>query len=493
MVNNLPIKFIIDSGSPVTLIPGCLFNDITTIKPLKTTYKDVNHQRIEFTGQTNALVKTNKETIELPLLITKAKTSPLMGLDWMQRLTINLSSNNETIQIHNIKLDNMDKKIIKLQNDFKDLFYNNKEIKNLSVKIQLKEGAQIIQQKARPIPIHLQDQVALDLKRLIKHGYLERATENTEDCFVIPAVITVKKDKSIKIALDSRKLNEITIKRKAQMPNMEELISRISRKIYEGKEGEILATKIDFDYAYGQIKLDENTKNLCIFTVTGGDFTGYYRFLKGFYGLADIPTIFQERIHTTLEHKHPAWLDDIIIVTTGSIDEHETEVRETLKKLEQAGYRLNPKKCEFFKKEIEWVGNKIDQQGIRPLQDKLEAITKINTPKTEKELKSFLGAIQYLSKYIEHLSANTDVLRKLLKKQNEWIWTDEQTEAFNKVKEGITKLPCLAHYNAQNENIITTDASTKELGATSWQKQKDGNLKPDSQADIYRTQKRNMR
>ena len=148
--------------------------------------------------------------------------------------------------------------------------------------------------------------MALELKRLIKHGYLERATEITEDCFPSPAVITVKKDKSVKIALDSRKLNEVTIKRKAQMPNMEELISRISRKISEGKEGEILATKLDFDYAYGQIKLDENTKNLCIFTVTGGDFTGHYRFLKGCYGLADIPKIFQERIDTTLEHKHPA-------------------------------------------------------------------------------------------------------------------------------------------------------------------------------------------
>ena len=121
-----------------------------------------------------------------------------------------------------------------------------------------------------------------------------------------PAVIIVKKDKSLKIVLDSRKHNEVTIKRKAQMPNMEELISRISRKISEGKQGELSATKLDFDYAYDQIKLDENTKNICIFTVTGGDFTGYYRFLKEFYGLADIPTFFQERIDTTLEHKHPA-------------------------------------------------------------------------------------------------------------------------------------------------------------------------------------------
>ena len=139
----------------------------------------------------------------------------------------------------------------------------------------------------------------------------------------------------------------------------------------------------------------------------------------------------------------------------------------------------------IFRKEIKWVGHKIDQRGIRPLQDKLEAITKINKPKNEKELKSFLGAIQYLSKYIENLSANTDVLRKLLEKQNEWIWTDEHIKAFNKLKEGITKIPCLAHYNAQNEIIITTDAITKGLGATLWQKQKDGNLKPVGFASRY--------
>ena len=278
-----------------------------------------------------------------------------------------------------------------------------------------------------------------EVKRLVKHRYVEKATEITEDCFVSPAVITLKKDKSVKIALDSRKLNEITVKRKAKMPNMEELISRISRKISEGSDGEILARKHGFDYAYGQIKLDEIQKNLCKFTVTRGDFTGYYRFRKFFYGVADIPTIFQERIDTTLEHKEPTWLDDIIIVTKRTRDKHEAEVREKMTKLEQAGSRLNPKKCEFFKKEIEWVGHKIDQQGIRPLKDILEAITKIDIPKKEKELNSFLGAIQYLSKYMENLPANTDILRILLKTQNNWIWTDEHTETFNKIENALQK------------------------------------------------------
>ena len=89
-----------------------------------------------------------------------------------------------------------------------------------------------------------------------------------------------------------------------------------------------------------------------------------------------------------------------------------------------------------------------------------------------------MGAIQDLSKCIENLSANTNILRKLLTKQNEWKWTEDYTNAFINIKEYIINIQCLAHYNAINENILTTDESTKGLGATLWQRQKDGNFKP---------------
>ena len=145
-----------------------------------------------------------------------------------------------------------------------------------------------------------------------------------------------------------------------------------------------------------------------------------------------------------------------------------------LTKLENTGYRLSESKSEFFKTEIEWIGHKIDQNGIRPLQDKLLAIKELKEPKNEKELKSFSGAIQYLSKYIENISAQTDILRQLLKKDNNWNWTTEHTKVFENLKQKITEIPCLAHYNSDYPNIITTDASTKGLGATLWQEQPDG-------------------
>ena len=151
---------------------------------------------------------------------------------------------------------------------------------------------------------------------------------------------------------------------------------------------------------------------------------------------------------------------------------------DVLTKLENAGYRLSESKSELYKTEIEWIGHKIDQNGIRPLRDKLLAIKKLKEPKNEKELKSFLGAIQYLSKYSEKLPAQTDILRQLLKKDSDWNWTTEHTKAFENLKQKITEIPSLAHYISDYRNIITTDASTKSLGATLWQEQPNVKLKP---------------
>ena len=152
----------------------------------------------------------------------------------------------------------------------------NHTVNGLEVKTQLKEDAKLIQ--------HLQQSVGNEINKPMKQGHIKKANNIDENGFVSPAVITVKKCKSVKIALDSRKLNEITIKGKAKMSNMEELNSRnlFPRKIAVGPGDEIWTSKLDLDYAYGHLLLSRDARNLCIFAVTGGDFTVYYRFLKSF-------------------------------------------------------------------------------------------------------------------------------------------------------------------------------------------------------------------
>ena len=99
-------------------------------------------------------------------------------------------------------------------------------------------------------------------------------------------------------------------------------------------------------------------------------------------------------------------------------------------------------------------------------------------PENPKQLKSFLGEIQYLAKFLPRLSERTDKLRKLLKKNTEWKWETEQQKDFEKIKKMLTEEPALAHYAKEKDNIVTTDASKIGLGITLWQKQVDRELKP---------------
>ena len=111
-------------------------------------------------------------------------------------------------------------------------------MKDPTIDFQLNKDTKPIQQKGRPIPMYFQNNIRCELEKLIEKGDLEKANQTTENCFVSPAVITIKKDKSVKIALDSGKLNKSCMKRKTTMQNMEKFVSKISAEITKSS-GEI--------------------------------------------------------------------------------------------------------------------------------------------------------------------------------------------------------------------------------------------------------------
>ena len=136
-------------------------------------------------------------------------------------------------------------------------------------------------------------------------------------------VITVKHDKSVKIALDSCNLHDSCIKRR---PHRDRTV-------------QLFTSKIDLGYAYGQMKLSEEMSRQCLFATDGTKLSGLFQFRIRFYGLASLPT-FQGKIHRTVEYSTPAWMNDIIVVTRGSKQDHEQKLFEVLSKLRNAGYRL---------------------------------------------------------------------------------------------------------------------------------------------------------
>ena len=316
-INGTKKEFIIDTGSPISIMPPDeRIMKTTEIQKITNRYQDVNKNEVKFRGKNPVNIEYDNNKQKMEILITeRTDITPLLGMDWMKtfKLTIGriqLAENNQSERE-------------KIFNKFPVIFENNKTIKDTEIKIQLKPGHYSIKQKARPVPLHPQKDVELELKRLMKSGLLEKINNVDEDCFVSPVIITVKSDKSVKIALDSRKLNDSCIKMRFQMPNMEELLNQISVEITRDRRAQLFLSKIDLDYAYGQMKLSDETSRQCVFALTGENFIGYYRFKRGFYGLADIPTIFQEKIVQTQEYCTPAWLDDIIVVTRGNKQDHE--------------------------------------------------------------------------------------------------------------------------------------------------------------------------
>ena len=132
------------------------------------------------------------------------------------------------------------------------------------------------------------------------------------------------------------------------MPNLEELLNQISVEITRDRTKELMVSKIDLDYAYGQMKLSKETSRQGVSAKIGGTFSGYHRFKKGFYGVADITTVFQEKIDRASEYSTPAWLDDIIVVTRGDRKEHDMKLFDVLKKLENARYRASEKNLNSY-------------------------------------------------------------------------------------------------------------------------------------------------
>ena len=384
IINGKKQKLIIDTGSPVTIMPyDQKIHKTKEIKPVKERYQDVNKNEIKFMGKTWVTAEYNGVSTKLPMLITKRNDiTPLLGVNWLKQLpiTINkISLNNETNQSESV------------YKKYHKLFNTNNTIKDAEVKIQIKPGCYPIQQKARPIPYHLQEDIKNELNRLIESGHLEKLETIEEDCFVSPKVITVKKDKSVKIALDARKLNDSCIKKRPHMPNMDELLNQISAELSKNDTDPIWISVIDLDYAYSQMKLAPETSKHCNFAITGEKINGYYRFRKGFYGPADIPTIFHEKIDRTLGHETPVWLDYIIVVARGTKVKHTQKLESVLTKLENEGYKASKKKSKFYLKETVWLGHTIAQDGIRPNKEKTEAINKLNSPTNTKTLKSFWG------------------------------------------------------------------------------------------------------
>ncbi|UYV80142.1 K02A2.6-like, partial [Cordylochernes scorpioides] len=193
---------------------------------------------------------------------------------------------------------------------------------------------------------------------------------------------------------------------------------------------------------------------------------GLFRFKRMPFGLANAPSYFQSVMDRVLSGIGGVicYIDDVLIATA-SIEEHLALLKTIFARLAKYNIKLKKEKCLFLQKEIEYLGHLVTEEGIRPLDHKVQAIQKAKTPTNISELRSFLGLVNFYGKFIPNLPELLKPLHELLHKKRPWVWTKECGEAIDKCKNSITSERVLVPYDATLPLCLATDASQIGVGA----------------------------
>ena len=296
--NSEQLFAIADSGSPMS------FLNEKTARRIQQHDKKALFETIPIGDTAQNVACNNGETI-VPmgrLIITiesggcKIHSAPFIVVDIKKANIIKLIQEQQKQNVHAIREQEEFDPAIKqwVKDNFAQLWVRIGKSKNHTMKTQFIKEFVPIQQKGRRIPIQLQEHVEGELNKLIDQKHIIKLDKCSDRQFISPIVITVKKDQTVKLALDSKKINKFIHKNKYQMPNIDLLLNNIAQEVKSDKTKQTLFSKLDLRYAYSQIPLDQRTREHCNFSLTGGNATKTYQFQTGFYSLTDMPAEFQK-------------------------------------------------------------------------------------------------------------------------------------------------------------------------------------------------------
>ncbi|XP_023191351.1 peroxisomal trans-2-enoyl-CoA reductase isoform X3 [Xiphophorus maculatus] len=336
--------------------------------------------------------------------------------------------------------------------------------------------------KHRARPIHPQDLEAVreHLRDLFGAGIIRES----KSPFSSPIVVVRKRNGSVRLCIDYRKLNLQTIKDAYALPNLEESFCALT--------GSKWFTVLDLKSGYYQIEMAEEDKAKTAFVTP----LGFWEWNRMPQGITNAPSTFQRLMERCMGDLHLkevlVFLDDIIIFSA-TLEEHEERLLRVLSRLKQFGLKLSPEKCKFFQSSVRYLGHIVSDKGVETDPEKIDSLKSWPVPRNLKELRSFLGFAGYYRRFIKDYAAIVKPLNeltrgypparspaKLKKPEGKYSdpkqsfgdkWTSHQQIAFETVISKLTTAPVLGFANPQLPYILHTDASTNGLGAVLYQEQ----------------------
>ncbi|CAA0840345.1 Uncharacterized mitochondrial protein AtMg00860, partial [Striga hermonthica] len=270
-----------------------------------------------------------------------------------------------------------------------------------------------------------------------------------------PVLFVKKKDGSMRMCIDYRDLNRLTIKNKYPLPRIDDLFDQL--------RGACVFSKIDLRSGYHQLKIKESDIAKTAFRTR----YGHYEFVVMPFGLSNAPAVFMDLMnrifHPYLDQFVIVFIDDILIYSK-SQKEHEEHLRVVLKTLRREKLYAKFSKCEFWLQRVSFLGHVITQAGIEVDPSKVSAIQNWSTPRSPSEVRSFLGLAGYYRRFIEGFSRIALPLSQLTRKSVKFEWTDRCEASFQELKRRLTSAPVLTIPDPSRSFTIFSDASRQGLG-----------------------------
>ena len=271
-----------------------------------------------------------------------------------------------------------------------------------------------------------------------------------------PILFAKKKDGGMRMCVDYRAVNKLTIRNSYPLPRSDDLVDR--------QVGASTFSCLDLQQAYHQVRLNAADIPKTAFTTP----QGLYEYMVLPFGLSNAPSTFQSIINDILgpelRHCCLVYLDDIIVYSK-SPEEHLSHLRQVLCKLQGAKLFARLHKCRFALTSVKFCGHVIDRNGIMPDPDKVKVVLDWPTPIDVHQLRSFVGLAQYFRKFIQAFASMIVPLTALFKKGAEFKWSVACQQAFQQVKEALTTVPCLKLPHPDEPFTMITDASGIGIGA----------------------------
>ena len=324
------------------------------------------------------------------------------------------------------------------------------------------ESVSPVAQAMRRIPFSRRQKVIDKLEELEGLDVIERV--NVLTSWVNPLVVVEKPDGDARLCLDMRQANQAILREKHPVPTIEETLQEIS--------GAKVFSKLDLNMAFHQIELAPESRDII---TTFARPNGLYRYKRLLFGVNMATEKFKHIIWQVLKDCPGAHnIHDDIRIVGATKEEHDERLDRMMKKLQESGLTLNYQKCQIGVTSMEYLGNTLSEKELQVSSDTFEAIVQAPTPKDQSELRSFLGLVQYFSRFISNLAIIASPLWDLSKASTKWEWGSAEEKAFKEIKSWKTQAPVMAFYKQGAETRMTADASPVGIGAVLEQKQEDG-------------------